>query len=160
VIETAPATSEGVHIMKRTKLLMVLCSFFLATNASGQTLVPASVSDNDLAEIRSVVKQQLFAIEQNDAEMAFAFASPGVQEAFETSDRFLFMVRRGYSALYKPRHVEFLDLAVVNGETVQPVRLVAQDGEVEVALYEMQRQEDNQWRINGCDITKSDLTAL
>ena len=146
--------------MKRTKLLLVLCSFFLAFHASGETLAPVSVSDNDLAEIRSVVKQQLVAIEQNDAEMAFAFASPGVQETFETSERFLFMVRRGYSALYKPRHIEFLDLTVINGETVQPVRLVAQDGEVEVALYEMQRQDDNQWRINGCDLAKSDLTAL
>jgi hypothetical protein len=146
--------------MKRIQMWAAILSCLISLHAFGQNNDLASLSDNDLAEMRSVVQQQLSAINQNDAEMAFAFASPGVQEAFGTSDRFLFMVRRGYSALYKPRHVEFLELTLVNGETVLPVRLVAQDGDVEVALYEMQRQEDNQWRINGCDIAKSELTAL
>jgi hypothetical protein len=146
--------------MKRFKMLVVSLSFFMAHQAVGQTFEPVALTEDDQAEIRSVVRQQMFAIDENNAEMAFAFASPGVQETFETSDRFLFMVRRGYSALYKPRHVEFLDLTVVNGEMVQPVRLVAQDGDVEVAMYQMQRQYDNQWRINGCDLAKSDLTSL
>ncbi|MGB8337752.1 MAG: DUF4864 domain-containing protein [Burkholderiales bacterium] len=146
--------------MKHMKLLTTLFSCLIAFHAHGQTNDLASVTDSDLAEIQSVVQQQLFAIDRNDAEMAFAFASPGVQEAFGSSDRFLFMVRRGYSALYRPRHVEFLDLTVINGTTVQPVRLVSSDGGVEVALYEMQRQSDNQWRINGCDLAKSELTSL
>jgi Domain of unknown function (DUF4864) len=146
--------------MKRFKMLVALFSLLITHQALGQTIEPVALTEDDQAEIRSVVRQQMFAIDQNNAEMAFAFASPGVQETFETSERFLFMVRRGYSALYKPRHVEFLGLTVVNGETVQPVRLVAQDGDVEVAMYQMQRQEDNQWRINGCDLAKSDLTSL
>lgn len=146
--------------MKRFKMLVMLFSFFMAQQAVGHTFEPVALTEGDQAEIRSVVRQQMFAIDENNAEMAFAFASPGVQETFETSDRFLFMVRRGYSALYKPRHVEFLDLTVVNGEMVQPVRLVAQDGGVEVALYQMQRQDDKQWRINGCDLAKSELTSL
>ncbi len=136
--------------------LIILCAAFSARADNDNSLMTELAQ----AEIRSVVQQQLFAIDQGDAEMAFAFASSGVQEAFGTSDRFLFMVRRGYSALYKPRHVEFLELTVINGETVQPVRLVAQDGSVEIALYEMQRQDDNQWRINGCDMTESELTSL
>ncbi len=119
-----------------------------------------SLSDAETAEIRSVVRQQLNAIERNDAEMAFAFATPGVQEAFGTSERFLYMVRRGYGALYRPRHIEFLEMTVVNGEVVQPVRLVAPDGTVEVALYEMQLQTDNQWRINGCDLAKSNVQSI
>lgn len=146
--------------MKRIQMWAAIISCLMSFHAFGQNSDFASLSDNDLAEMRSVVQQQISAINLNDAEMAFAFASPGVQEAFGTSDRFLFMVRRGYGALYKPRHVEFLELTLVNGETVLPVRLVAQDGDVEVALYEMQRQQDNQWRINGCDIAKSELTAL
>ncbi len=146
--------------MKRIQMWIAIFSCLISLQAFGQNNDLASWSDNDLAEMRSVVQQQLSAINQNDAEMAFAFVSPGVQEAFGTSDRFLFMVRRGYGALYMPRHVEFLELTLVNGETVLPVRLVAQDGDVEVALYEMQRQEDHQWRINGCDIAKSELTAL
>lgn len=146
--------------MKRFQLAVALLGALIALHASAQNMEPASLSEHDVAEIRSVVEQQLSAIEKSDAEMAFAFATPGVQEAFGTSDRFLFMVRRGYSSLYKPRMVEFLDVTVVNGEMVQPVRLVAQDGSVEVALYEMQRQADLQWRINGCEIAKSELTSL
>jgi hypothetical protein len=146
--------------MKRFQVVIALLSGLMAINVFAQNAQPVALSENDLAEIRSVVNQQLSAINTDDAEMAFAFASPGVQEAFGTSDRFLYMVRRGYSSLYKPRHVEFLELTVVEGEMVQPVRLVAQDGSVEVALYEMQRQADLQWRINGCDIAKSELTSL
>ncbi|MGB8855467.1 MAG: DUF4864 domain-containing protein [Burkholderiales bacterium] len=145
--------------MKRFQLAVALLSGFIALHASAQNTETASLSEHDMAEIRSVVQQQLSAIDKSDAEMAFAFATPGVQETFGTSDRFLFMVRRGYSSLYKPRMVEFLDVTVVNGEMVQPVRLVAQDGSVEVALYEMQRQADLQWRINGCEIAKSELTS-
>ena len=59
------------------------------------------------------------------------------------------MVRDGYSAVYRPRQVEFLDLVEIGGEPVQRVYVVGPDGRALLALYTMERQADGSWRIAG-----------
>jgi Domain of unknown function (DUF4864) len=144
--------------MNRFRLTLSLLFWCMAFSVHADGI--ADLPETDQSEIKAVIQQQLYAIERSDADAAFYYASPAIQEAFGTSARFLFMVRRSYSALYRPRHTEFLNPTVIDGNTVQPIQLVAEDGTVEVALFEMQRQEDNQWKINGCDITESLLKSI
>lgn len=75
---------------------------------------------------------------------------------FGTPETFLAMVRRGYAPVYRPRAVEFRELAETDGALVQRVVLVGPDGVPEVALYVMERQPDGTWRIAGCFLAKSD----
>jgi Domain of unknown function (DUF4864) len=144
--------------MKQFRLSLALLAWLTVSWAQADGI--ADLPEMDQTEIKAVVQQQLYAIERSDADAAFFYASPAIQEVFGTSARFLFMVRRGYSSLYRPRMTEFLEPTVIDGNTVQPVRLVSDDGTVEVALFEMQRQEDNQWKVNGCDITESLLKSI
>jgi hypothetical protein len=46
------------------------------------------ITDTDRTSIRSIVEQQLLAFQRDDAAVAFAFASPGIQQQFRTPESF------------------------------------------------------------------------
>ena len=48
---------------------------------------------------------------------------------------------------------------MIEGSTIQPLRLVMPDGSVLVALYTMERQRDGSWRIAGCVIAPSTVKS-
>jgi hypothetical protein len=133
-------------------LLRVL-ALWLALSAApafGETALTAQ----DFAEIRTVIQRQLDAFRRDDAEVAFALASPGVQQAFGTPARFLDVVRSAYRPMLRPANVAFLEPVVLGGEAVQPVQLTERGGVVWLAYYAMQRQKDGRWRANGCHLVQ------
>jgi hypothetical protein len=69
------------------------------------------------------------------------------------------MVREGYAPLLAARHTQFLEGALIEGATIQPLRLVLPDNTVLVALYQMQKQADGGWRIAGCVLAPSTVQA-
>ena len=118
----------------------------------------AEITGSDAAEIRTVIHRQIDAFRRDDAQSAFALASPGVQKAFGTPERFLDTVRASYGAVYRPSRVAFLDLVVMGGDVVQPIQVVDRDGGVWVAYYAMQRQKDGSWRTSGCHLAQPSRT--
>lgn len=104
----------------------------------------------DEAAIRQVIEAQLDAFREDDAALAFSFASPTIQQKFATAATFLEMVKAGYRPVYRPREVEFRDLVVEGGLIVQEVFVVGPAGEPVLARYIMERQPDGSWKINGC----------
>ena len=116
------------------------------------------LSGSDLAEIRGVIQRQIDAFRRDDAHGAFALASPGVQQAFGSAERFLDSVRVAYRAFYRPVTLNFLELVVLGGDVVQPVQVIDRSGAVWVAYYGMQRQKDGSWRANGCHLTQHNRT--
>ena len=109
--------------------------------------------------IRRTIDDQRKALTSGDARKAFSFASPGIRAQFGTPERFLAMVRGGYGALLTARYVEFLEGAVIDGAVIQPLRLVAPDNSVLVALYTMEKQKDGRWKIAGCVLAPSTVQA-
>ncbi|MFN6461210.1 MAG: DUF4864 domain-containing protein [Nostoc sp. DedVER02] len=108
------------------------------------------VTDNDAIAIRSLIENQLAAFQKDDAQGAFAFASPGIQAQFGTPENFIQMVKISYPAVYRPRSVFFEKITTIQGDITQPVLLLAPNGVPFRALYFMEKQPDNAWRINGC----------
>ncbi len=109
--------------------------------------------------IVAVISAQLAAFQRDDGTGAFAYASPTIRREFRTAENFMAMVRSGYRAVYRPAEVAFLDTRVERGMTVQLVRLLGPDGRSVVAAYEMQRQPDGSWRINGVFLLALDETV-
>jgi uncharacterized protein DUF4864 len=109
--------------------------------------------------IRRAIRGQLDALRARDAPRAFAFASDGIRERFGDAPAFLQMVESSYAALLAARYTEFLEGAVIDGHTIQPLRLVMADDTVLVALYEMQRDAAGRWRIAGCVIAPSTVRS-
>jgi hypothetical protein len=110
----------------------------------------AQMNDVDALAIRQVIESQMAAFQKDDGVSAYSYASPTIQEKFVNADIFLQMVKTGYPAVYRPRDVEFRQLKVENGRLLQEVFVVGPDGSPALAIYEMQRQPDGTWRINGC----------
>lgn len=130
-------------------LLTVLAILTVMTLGSAR----AQMNESDQAAIRQVIESQLSAFQRDDASGAYSYATPMIQEKFGNAEFFLEMVRTGYSAVYRPREVEFRDLTQEDGILIQQVFVVGPDGKPVLALYEMQRQPDGSWRINGCYFT-------
>ena len=126
----------------------------LALTAAVGSVRAQEVSAADGAAIRGVIGRQIEAFRRDDAAGAFAFASPGIQGMFGTPERFLDMVRRAYPAVHRPRSVEYRELTREGGRIVQQVELTGQDGQPQLALYEMERDGDT-WRIAGCTLVQS-----
>lgn len=108
------------------------------------------ITDRDRTAIRSVIERQLEAFQNDDAIIAYSFASPGIQGTFQNPENFIQMVKTYYPAVYRPRSVLFDDIALVNGDLAQPVILLDPNGVPMRALYLMENQPDGSWRINGC----------
>ncbi len=129
--------------------LLFLCA------AIGHGHAQSDLSAADRMAIQGVITRQIDAFRRDDAEAAFAFASPGIQAQFGTPERFLDMVRRAYPAVHRPRAMEFTGLRLGDGGTVQEVELVGPDGALQLALYSMERDAAGAWRISGCVLVPS-----
>jgi hypothetical protein len=114
----------------------------------------AEVSQDDSVAIHAVVQEQLEAFARDDAAHAFSLATPGIRARFGTAEAFLEMVRTDYPVVYRPRSVEFEAPVTIEGEVMQPVRMIDAQGAAWIALYPMERQADGKWRINGCQLAK------
>ena len=112
-------------------------------------------SQADKAAIEAVISHQLGAFHRDDGEAAFSDASPMIQQLFHDPGTFMEMVKTGYLSVYRSSHVEFRDLGMIDGKLIQQVYMVGPDGIAVLALYEMQRQPDGSWRINGCSIARA-----
>jgi uncharacterized protein DUF4864 len=147
-------------------LMASFCSVVAAQSSTAAEAAPSLQSPHAvLAEaewqvIQRTIADQLAALRSGDASRAFSFASAGIRERFGDADIFLGMVRGSYGALLDARYTEFLEGAVIDGHTIQPLRLVLNDETVLVALYEMQRDERGGWRIAGCVIAPSTVRSI
>jgi hypothetical protein len=69
------------------------------------------------------------------------------------------MVRGSYPAVYRAGSFRFAELILWRGKPTQRVILVGPAHEVFIALYEMQRQPDGEWKINGCFLLPAEEKA-
>lgn len=128
--------------MRAVLTLLALCMTTFAAPVFG--------ADAREQQIRDVIVQQIEAFRRDDAESAFAIASPKIQEMFGDSRRFMAMVTGSYAAVHRPRTVRFKELVGLgDGKLVQRILLQGPDGAFTMALYEMV-EIDGRWRINGC----------
>ena len=131
-----------------------LAAFAAATPASGKE-VPAA----EARAIRVVVEAQLDAFGRDDADQAFSYAAPSIQQMFGSPGNFMRMVRIGYPVVYRPASVVFLkperlDGDGLDGDVMQSAQMTDEAGQVWVAHYRMQRQPNHTWRIGGCQVEK------
>lgn len=140
-------------------ILMAVACATAAAAREGHDLLPST----DWIAIQQVIEDQRRALKAGDGTRAMTYSAPGIRQQFRTPERFLRMVRDGYGALLTARSSSFLEGAVVDGVTIQPLQLVLPDGSVVVALYTMLKVNDGakegerngSWRIAGCVIAPS-----
>ena len=90
----------------------------------------------------------------DDAEAAYAFAAPGIKALYPDNDTFFAMVKKSYQPVYHPGNYAFgRSRSVDDGAVVyQEVLIGGRDGKDWSAIYELTRQPDGAYKINGVQI--------
>jgi len=155
----AVTTNVAAFLARRAFLARTLAAALWPAAAPVAHAVETELAKADWQAIRKVISQQLAALRAGDSGRAFSLASPGIQAQFRNAPTFMAMVRGAYSPLLVARYTEFLEGAVIDGIVIQPLRLIAPDNTVQVALYTLEKQANGRWRINGCRIAPSTVEA-
>lgn len=100
---------------------------------------------------REVIEQQITAFLNDDATTAYSFASPEIKSVFPNAERFFEMVKKSYGPVYRPGNYAFGRNQVSPDGTVayQEVLISAPDGKDWAVYYELKRQRNGQFAING-----------
>ncbi len=114
-----------------------------------------SLAAPDRRAIEKTIRQQIDAFARDDADRAFAYASPDVQRRFGTSDRFLDVVREHYEPVYRASGVQFVGLSRVDRQWVQTAVVTDDAGRVWRASFTMRRQRDHRWTVGGCRLVET-----
>ena len=154
--------TRRLFLSSRVAAMLLISVALLAVAPRGRSAPPAGGSTLPAAEwkaIKKVIGDQRAALVAGDAAKAFTHAAPGIRAQFGSPENFLAMVQSAYVPLVTARYTEFLEGAVIDGNVIQPLRLVAADNTVQVALYTMQKQKDGRWKISGCVLAPSTVQA-
>lgn len=136
----------------RLALLLALAS----TAATASMRADATpLSDTEADAVRQVVMTQLQAFAEDDADSAFATATPRVREAIGNPMRFLAMARGTYPMVYRPAAVVFLKPEEDAGTVLQLVNITDGADKSWLALFALERQPDASWRISGCVVAEN-----
>lgn len=144
------------------RVVAMIAALFGFMPAMGQAQEPAvgALTFADRVAIRQVVSAQLKALQKDDAPLAFSYASPAIRRQFGTPENFLRMVKTAYPSVYRPRDVQFRDIEATEDGPVQEVFFFAPNGEPELGLYYMEKEDDGNWKINGCQLTSAPDTSI
>ena len=151
-IRTHPLLARMTASVRRAGMALALAALHVLLPSSANA-APFTAADEKT--VRTVVEAQLAAFAKDDAVKAFSYAAPSVREAVGTADAFLTMVRRDYPVVYRPASVAFLKAEGKDDEVVQRVQMLDAGGNSYLAVYSLQRQKGNVWRITGCAVVEN-----
>ena len=132
----------------KNALILFLALFTISAQSS------QGVEQAQFSSMQQVIERQLDAFARGDATTAYAQASPLIQAMLPNQDIFMTMVRQGYGALISPAQVDFLGVEETADGPVFGVKIYARDGSLWLAAYQMVLENPEDWRINGCRVTR------
>ncbi len=136
--------------MCRLRLLALACLWSMAVFFCPQANSAQPQKYGDPAAVRQIIEAQLAAFAADDAQQAFSYASPTIQETFITARNFMDMVRIAYPVVYRPASLSFQVPYLQGNEVWQTVEMRDSEGVPWTAIYTLLRQPDGLWRISGC----------
>jgi hypothetical protein len=117
-------------------------------------LAPSVHAEDPLQTAQALVQHQIQAFLHGDAEAAYSLAAPGIKAKFPDKDAFFAMVKKSYEPVYHPGNYAFgRSRAIDDGSVVyQEVLITGTDGKDWSAIYQVTRQPDGSYKINGVQI--------
>ena len=105
------------------------------------------------SEIEGTISNQIEAFKADDFAAAFEFATPRLQQLFQSPENFQRMVIGGYPMVWRPAEVRYLELREYEGAMWQKVQIIDAKGFAHVLLYRMEATDEG-WRIGGVQVLK------
>ena len=121
------------------------------------SLIPftAAGADEPVDTVQTIIQSQITAFLNDDAKAAYSFASPTIRGKFATEDAFFDMVKKGYAPVYRPGNFAFGRSKVTGDMVVQEVLISGPDGKDWTALYQVVKQPDGSYKINGVHMVRA-----
>lgn len=101
--------------------------------------------------IQKVIRDQIAAMQEDDWNRAFSFASPNIRRIFRTPHNFSVMVMQGYPMVWRPRSFSAGAIRPASQGPIQTMLFEDLKGRLFVADYYM-ILVDGEWRIDGVEI--------
>ncbi|NLR96087.1 DUF4864 domain-containing protein [Rhizobium sp. P38BS-XIX] len=117
----------------------------------------AARAEEPVQAAQGLIEQQIQAFLHNDAAAAYSFAAPGIKALFPDQNSFFAMVKKNYEPVYHPGNYAFgKSRAIDNGAVVyQEVLITGTDDKSWTAIYQINRQPDGSYKINGVQILRN-----
>ncbi|MDK1489425.1 DUF4864 domain-containing protein [Sinorhizobium sp. 7-81] len=122
---------------------------FVALCLTFSICLGAVFADEPVDTVQSVIRAQIKAFLEDDADTAYSFASPAIRTKFPDKIVFFEMVKRSYQHLYRPGNFAFGRSKVLGDEVFQEVLISGSDGKDWTAIYDLVEQPDGSYKING-----------
>ncbi len=128
-------------------------AIFVISLVSVLSLFPARAED-PLKATRTMIEAQIKAFLQDDPEAAYSYAAPGIKAAYPDKNVFFAMVKKSYEPVYHPGNYAFgRSRSIDNGALIyHEVLISGRDGKDWTAIYQVARQPDGGYKINGVQI--------
>ncbi|NMN73576.1 DUF4864 domain-containing protein [Rhizobium sp. 57MFTsu3.2] len=133
--------------MRAFLAVFILCaaSFVLFATAQAEDPIDAT---------RAMIEAQIKAFLNDDADTAYSFAAPGIKAIYPDKNVFFAMVKKSYEPVYHPGNYAFgRSRSIDNGAMIyHEVLISGRDGKDWTAVYQLARQPDGNYKINGVQI--------
>lgn len=139
--------------MKRR--LTSLYAAFLALVLGLAANAAAAQEDFDInaaREISLVVQSQLDAFSEDDAERAFSLATEATQNLAGTPGEFMRVIKQQFTPIYRHRAALFSKPEIIGKHALQVVQLTDHDNFVWIAIYQVEREGNGAWKVDGCQL--------
>lgn len=103
------------------------------------------------SEIEGTISSQLEAFKADDFDTAFTYATPTLQQMFQSPQNFQRMVTEGYPMVWRPAEVRYLEVRQRGDAMWQKVQITDAKGGIHILDYKME-QTDMGWRIGAVQI--------
>lgn len=114
-----------------------------------KTMVTAQAAP-DRMTIENLIGDQLDAIRERDADLAFALTTGAFHEKFGSANEFMSDMRFSYRPIYHHKTYRFLDrVETETGGLVQRVEVTYAHGRPATVIYRLQRNPDGAWAISS-----------
>ncbi|MDM9628026.1 DUF4864 domain-containing protein [Rhizobium sp. S152] len=103
---------------------------------------------------RAMIEAQIKAFLKDDPETAYSYAAPGIKALYPDKNVFFAMVKKSYEPVYHPGNYAFgRSRSIDDGAMIyQEVLISGRDDKDWTAIYQVSRQPDGSYKINGVQI--------
>ncbi|WP_169570022.1 DUF4864 domain-containing protein [Sneathiella limimaris] len=125
--------------------------YLLIALAMASTILCAGYTfakEKSLSVFEQIIDSQIEAFQSGRNERAYSFAAPVIRLQYETSDKFVDMVREYYSPVFNPAWYQFDEFQEIRGRPLQAVLIQGPEGKIWKAIYQFENVS-GEWKISG-----------
>jgi len=133
--------------------MRVILAIFILLAAS-LAIFSATHAEDPIDATRTMIEAHIKAFLNDDADAAYSYAAPGIKAIYPDKDVFFAMVKKSYEPVYHPGNYAFgRSRTIDNGAMIyHEVLISGRDGKDWTAIYQLARQPDGGYKINGVQI--------